>query len=442
MHLKLRMSLGQLDETDALARGYAADYEARPDSAGRDHALAAIYAIWALVRLKMCTYTDVYDFDIYYQKMGECFEKNPFQLIGAFNSISVSAWASLVGVNRAGAQEEYLNAVSRAIPYVSRVAGGALSGFDDLVRGELYFYRGEFDDAEQYLKQAIDKAQPCDQYVTLNRALVYLMLTAFFRGDFASATARLAAIEALLEKKDYGVRFETYDIARGFYHLALEQPEQMPEWLKGDFSPHTHPYFLENYANRIKEQYHYLTHQYHALLAFIEKALAQPAILFGKIELKVLAALSLYRLRRREESFAALTEAYQLAAPDNIIVLFTKYAKDMRMLTAAALREDTCNIPKAWLENINRKSSAFAKRKAHMLSRHMTTNHLVEGVALTEREIAILRDLSQGLSRTEIASRQNISAAIIKTIINIIYEKLCVNSLPEAIRVAVDRKII
>ena len=443
LHIRLKINLGQLnDETVSLARMYAGLYEAQPESSVKNRALSIIYANWAILQMFMCTYTNVFDFDIYYKKMGECFNKNPFTTIGNFSIIPISAWASLVGTNRAGAQEEYIGAVTRSIPDVLNIGAGCFAGLDDLAWGELLFYRGEFDKAEQYLKQSIAKAQTRDQYTILNRALVYQIQIAFFRGDYVSANKFLLSMKEALSDKDHGVRYIVYDIACGFFNLALRQPEQAPEWLKGDFSVYTHPAFLENYANRVKVRYHYQTRQYSALLAFIENATQQQTLLFARIELSVLKALCLYQLKQREEAIATLTEAYYLAESNRIIEPFIQYAKDMRTLTAAALRDSGCQIPKAWLENINRKSSAFAKRMTHITSKYMAANHLDNEIALTRRETEILKDLSQGLSRSEIAVSQNISVNTVKMVINVIYEKLRVTSLPDAIRIAVVRNIV
>jgi len=444
MYLKLKINMGQLDEALALAKQYAEDYESRPESPERNRDLTAIYAFWAHLRMKMCTQTDVYDFDIYCKKMRKCFDKSPFRILGKYNAIPSSAWASHVGTNRAEAHEEFIGAVSRAVPHISHVLNGFYTGFDDLVRGELCFYRGEMDDAEKHLKQSADKAQTCDQCITQNRALVYLMHIAFYRGDLASADKYLKTMETLLSEKNYGVRYTMYDIACGFYQLALGQPERIPEWLKRDFSPYTHTASLENYSNRIKARYHYQTRQYSALLAAIENALEQPQqrILFSKIGLKVLYALSLHQLKRSSEAIAALTDAYNLAESNKIIIPFVQYAKDMRTLTAIALRDEGCQIPKEWLKEINRKSSAYAKRKSKVISEYRSANNLGDEILLTEREIAILKDLSQGLSRTEIAADLNISVNTVKRVISIIYDKLYVASLPDAIRVAVNRKLI
>ena len=443
MYLKLKTSLGQLDEALALAERYVETFKAQPPSPQRNHTLSAIYAIWGILRMLECTYTDAYDFDVYFQKMSECYDKDPFALIGSYTDIFVSTWASLVGVSRASAQDEYLQAVCRAIPHVSHVLNGNMSGFDDLVRGELAYYRYEMDIAQQYFKQSIDKARPNNQYVTHHNALFYLMKIAFFRGDMDAAASLLHTMESLLSDKDYDPRYTAmYDVVCGFFHLMLNQAEQIPEWLKGDFSAYAHSVFLENHANRVKVLYHYHTRQYNSLVIFIESALQQHMILFGRIELLVFKALSLYHLKRRDEAIQAFVEAYHLAEPNNITLPFIRHSNDMRALTAAALKYGGCRIPGAWLESINRKASTYSKRKSQMISAHRLAGQTGQMPALSNRETAVLKDLSQGLSRTEIAVNQNLSVNTVKMVINHIYNKLGANSLAEAIRVAAERKII
>jgi LuxR family maltose regulon positive regulatory protein len=442
MFIKLKMNLGQFEEAQAIAEQYAEDYEAQPETPERNHALATIYAFWGTLRMKMCVYADLYDFDIYFKKMAEYFNKNPFQVIGAYRVLSITARASLVGTNRPEAMEEYFCAMSRAIPYLSQILNGSYEGFDDLARGELRFYRMDFIVAEQYFKQSLGKACEHDQYVTQHQALVCMMHIDIFRGDYVSATAKLRDMEALFSEKDYGIRYTMYDIAYSFYHLALGQPEQIPKWLKSDFCPCAHPSYIENYANRVRALYHYQTHRYNALLTFIENAAEQPAILFDKIEMKVLEALSLYRLNRHSEAIAIFSEAYYLAESNRIIAPFIQQAKDMRTFIAVALRDAACPVPRKWLEDISYKSSALAKRRAKVISEYKKANNLGEENNLTERETKILKDLSRGVSRLEVAAGQNISVNTVKLVTNIIYNKLGANSLADAIRIAVNRKII
>jgi len=443
IHIRLKILLGQHgEETISLVRMYAEDFEAQPESTERSKALSSIYGHWAILNTLLCTFSDVYDFDAYYIKMGEYYDKSPYEVQTRFSILPMSAWASLVGTDRAGAQEEYIDALSGIIPVASRVANGLFMGFDDLARGELCFYKGQLDEAQRHLNRSIDKARSCDQYITYNRALVYLMEIAFLRGDYNAATGQLQAMKVFLSEKDDGIRYKMYDIACGIYYLTLDQPEQVPGWLKGEFSHYSHPAFMENYENRVKLLYHFHMRQYNSLLAFIDSAKRRQTILFGEIELKVLEALALYQLKRRDEAIFSLTEAWQLSESNNFISVFTQHAKGMRTLTAAALRDENCKIPKGWLEEIGRKASSFAKRKSHMISQYMIADRSDNEIKLTKREAEILKDLSQGLSRTEIAASRNISLNTVKNAVNIIYEKLYANNLPEAIHIATSRKII
>ena len=442
VYLKMVIKLGLIGEASGIAKKYAADFESRPESPEKNRALSGIYEAWGLLRLIMSTDTDVYDFDEYFEKQWVYYEKNPFITPHSAINQSVGAWALPVGTNRAGAPEEYIESLSRSIQHISRSQSGNFHGLDDLARGELHFFRRELGDADQYLKQALGKAQKYDQYDIQNRCLLYLMRISFSRGDFTDVEKLHQSLKELLEEADYALRYTTYDIASGFYYLMLGQPEQVPEWLKGDFEIYSHPMYTENYINFIKAHYHYQTRQFSALFAFIDNEWNRQTVLLGKIELKVLEALSLYQIKRRHEAIAALTEAFNLAEPNGFVSAFIQHSKDMRTLTAAALKDEECPIPKLWLENINRKSSAYAKRQTHMISMYKTAHNIEDFITLTKRESEILRDLSHGLSRTEIAASQNISVNTAKMVINSIYDKLSANSLADAIRIAVDRRIV
>ena len=162
----------------------------------------------------------------------------------------------------------------------------------------------------------------------------------------------------------------------------------------------------------------------------------------SRIELKVLDALLHYQLKQRGRAFELLEQAYSLAKSNMIVTPFISYGKDMRTLTTGAIKDGVRDIPHAWLESINRKASAYSKRKANMISDYRAANHIEEGIPLTKRETEVLRDLSHGLSRTEIAASQDISTNTVKMIINILYEKLCASNLVDAVRIAAERKII
>ena len=440
--IKTKMSLGLLREASESARKYADMYREYPESDDKNLRLAAIYGAWAVLRLIMSPYTNEYDFDVYFKTMREYYDKarNKVPVVVSYNS--VGPYALMVGTNRAGAPEEFADALRRAIPHSVHAFKGNMHGYDDLVRGELFLCRRNLNDAEQSLSLALNKARSAGQYDIQSRALQYLMYLAFARGKIDMVNKLFKQVEELLEHSSYAARYEAYDIVCGFYYLTLGQPEQVPERVKSDFEKYAHPSFMENYTNRVRALYRYQTGQYNTLLAYLESERGKQTLLLAKIELSVIEALTLYKLGRKNEAMAAFSEAYALAEPNKIIVLFTRYSKDMRTLTVAALKDAKCTIPKDWLESINRTSSAYAKRLAYMISEINKASSYESTVSLTDRELKVLQDLFQGLSRREIAVSQNISINTVKMVINSIYNKLCVSSMHSAIRVAIKQNLI
>ena len=441
MCIKMKISLGLLEEASTAAEEFAKEYEAQPESPDKNQALAGVYGAWSTLRLIMSSYTHKYDFDLYFERMREYYDKAPYKVFGPGVNQSVGAYALLVGTKQAGACEEYIEALGRAIPHSSHALKGCMYGLDDLARGELFYYQRDMDNAEQYLSLALNKAQIKDQYDIQCRSIQYLMLIDFSRGDMKAANHWLLQAEAMQEIKAYATRYEACDIIRSYYYLVIDQPEHVPDWLKSDFERSGQSAFLDNNANLIKAKYRFAARQYSVLLAFLENVREDYRLLLSRIELRVLEALTLYQLKRREEAFGALAEAYELAEPNRIIIPFTQYAKHMRTLSSAALRDSQCTIPKPWLEDVNRKASAYARRQSHMISEYKAAGN--EGkITLTNRETKVLQDLCQGLSRTEIAASQGISVSTVKMVINTIYNKLSVTSLRDAIRIALVRNII
>jgi LuxR family maltose regulon positive regulatory protein len=166
------------------------------------------------------------------------------------------------------------------------------------------------------------------------------------------------------------------------------------------------------------------------------------AYLFGRIEMLAIESCVHYKMKDKKKAFAVLSEAYQMALPNDLVMPFIELGKDMRTLTGSALKETSINIPKPWLENINRKAASYAKRQSHVITEYRRFNGIAGNTAISPREADILTDLSHGLSRAEIAASRNISINTVKMVISNIYSKLGAENLVDLIRIATERKLI
>ncbi len=422
------------------------DYEKRflqlpDDSAFRNKSLGLIYFCWANLRALMSVYDDNFDFDEYYKKMADCIVKtnvSPDQ----YSDIPIGMWASIVGTSNAGAPEKYIKSAKMAIRHISRCWDKVSKDIDTLCLAELLFYQGQVRDAEAKLNMVVQSASENLQFEIEHKALFYILRIAVWQGDLSKAQSVLNKIAVNLNNADYAHRFYNHDTAISWYYLALRRPEMISAWLKRDFSTYTHAYFLENQGNQIKARYHYACRSYPKLLAYIEGVKHRESILYGRIEMLILEACVHLQSKNKDEALTSLSKAYRDAETNNIIMPFVELGKDMRTLAALALRTSDNNIARDWLEKIMRKSATYAKHQSLLISNYEKANGKTRPKTLSAREKDILSDLYHGLTRPEIATKQNLSANTVNSAINSIFNKLGVHSTADVIRIAAEEKLV
>ena len=175
----------------------------------------------------------------------------------------------------------------------------------------------------------------------------------------------------------------------------------------------------------------------------MEEKRQREAVVYCRVELLAMEACMHYKMKNKTEAFAALREAYEVALPNGLWMPFIELNKDMRVLTASALKDSSCKIPKRWLEEMNSKAASYGKRQSYVINKYKQDNRVEEGAfSLSPQETEILADLSQGLSRTEIAASRGLSPNTVKMVTNMIYSKMGAENVIDLVRIAVERKIV
>ena len=440
-HLRIIASLGNMRDFVVKAEYYECELQKLPeDSDFRNQALGGVYFIWGIVQYLISTIKDQYDYSLF-AMMNNCLTKSPLEP-NQITNFSAAPWIIVVSSQRQGSPQEAINALAMVEKYVSGCLYGILAGASDIARGELMFYQSNVKAAETHILLGMKRAKEFNQFDLVNKALFYIMRIAVFQGNRAKAEQALKRIEAQIVEKEYFRRFFAYDIAFGWYNYLLRQPEMVPAWQKEDFTPYGHPLFAENLGNHMKARYHYLAKNYLPLLTFIENLKGQELALYGKTEMLALEACARYQIKDKAGAFNALKEAYEMASPNNILMPFVELGKDMRALTAAALRASSCEIPLVWLKSVNQKSNSYAQHQAIIISNYKKHNDIIDEVALSSREQDILRDLYYGFSKSEIAAKHDLSINTVKMISRSIYEKLGANNIAGIVRIVAERKLV
>jgi LuxR family maltose regulon positive regulatory protein len=441
IHLRVYMCQGIWPKSVELVKYYEGKFlELQEDSDVKKRTLARLYICWMFTSALMCLTDDVYDFDVYMKKAADWAVSVD---LGKLSPHCPGAWNSAIGTSRKGAFEEYIGALERGQKHLSRSnLRNFMAGAPELARGALAFYRGDMGAAESFNVIGLKKARENKEFGFIHRALYIALRIAAAQGDFVKAEQVMKETKAQLEEAEYFHRFIDYDLSFSWYSCFLGLPEMTAEWLQENFSSYSYAAYIDNFGNQIKARFFYATRNFPPILAYIEEMKTRESFLLGRLEMWALEACIHYKMKDRKKAFAVLRAAYEEALPNEIVMPFIEMGKDMRTLASALLKEPDNDIPKAWLEDINRKSASYAKRRAHIIAEYMQANRITDSPAITPRESDILADLSQGLSRSEIASSRSLSINTVKMVINSLYYKLGAQNLADLIRIATKHKMI
>jgi DNA-binding CsgD family transcriptional regulator len=164
-------------------------------------------------------------------------------------------------------------------------------------------------------------------------------------------------------------------------------------------------------------------------------------LLFGYITIKALKAVAAMRTGNAESAVRFLEIAYNSSFDGELQMMFVLLGRYMRDLIAIALKSE-CNIPSSWLKSVSAKATAYAKKAAAISALYRRDHDIEDNINLTERERQVLNDLFHGLSRQEIAETQFISVNTVKTVIQTLYVKLGAVSNVDAVRIALEHKLL
>ena len=408
----------------------------------RNRMLGLIYHYWGVTRMALATVDDHYDFDRYFEKQYNCLKDYKVAPACMYHH-APGLWTTLTGSERAGASQEFFEALTRSAYFMQNCTNGLTSGIEDLCQGELYFYHGDINYTENLFNKALTKAWEYKQYEIIHRSLFYLMRVAVCQGDEEKLDNALAEMEKLLDYSDYFVRTNVYDISIGWYYYVLNKPERVPSWLKERFVDNVLTNSLENSGNHIRARYYYMTKNYAGLLAYMDGQRRHSSILYERLELLTMEACIHHKMKNEEQMFRVMQEAYDAARPNGIVIPFIELGNDMRMLIEAIEKEPARHsIDNAWLKNIKQRAANYYKNQSFIISNYKRTNELGSKIVLSKRENEILHDLAEGLSRSEIAEKYDLSINTVKYHITGIYDKLGARNRSDIFRISAEYDLL
>jgi LuxR family maltose regulon positive regulatory protein len=444
IRLKIFISLHRFDEAAVFLKTMKEIGESLPSSEFTIAVLYSYYVMGGLLGLATCIYTKQYDFSWYFKQAYMSFYDSLIrhELKGS-NMVCLSSYSCMVSGPEQEEMDQYLEEITRAVPYISAVLQGCTYGFDDLVRAELAYFKADLAQSEQYALQSIRKAREKKQHQIETRGLFYLLRIGLAHGNITEIQKCLQQLQVQVHEKSYVNRQVFYDIVTGWFYAQIGQSHCLTSWLKDDFEESDLNNLIYGLETLIKLKYQVSEQRYSAALAFLENQKYKRGgiwpFLFGKIALSILEAICLYHRKERSASIRVLERAYRLAASNSLDMPFIELGNEMRTLTNAALKDPTCTIPKAWLEKIRGSAATYAQKQFSLGKVYGSPSPAPEAFhgTLSCQERKILISLSQGLTCKEAAEIAALSINTVKSIIKSIYHKLGAINRADAIRIAI-----
>jgi LuxR family maltose regulon positive regulatory protein len=444
VYTRLFLSLGRIAEVKVLLKDFVAELESRPSSPTNSRILLGLNNNLGYACLVSALDTCEYDFDVHFERADNYLKDSGFTATGPITKGQIGAYACRVGSPTAGGPEEYIAALTRAVPHMIHTMNGCYSGLDDLARAELAYYKNEMSECERFSLQSLSKAREYGQDEVESRALFFLLSHYVQAGKYTKVKDTLGLLDTQMGRAEFPSSNALHEIITGWFYATIGENGKVAHWLKSTISSEKPESYVAGVEAFTRIAYHLSEKNFYSLLALLEDLPANLGFkkyLLGKIAVLTTEAVCHYNLKNQDQALIALKAAYELATPNKLDMPFIELGNSMRSLTGAALKTE-CGIPPEWLEMIRSKSASYAKRVAYIRAQYREENDHHGDILLTPKELDILSDICHGLSRSEIAADHAISINTVKVMIQNLLDKLGAENSVDAVRIAMKNNLI
>lgn len=323
-----------------------------------------------------------------------------------------------------GKLEEHIQGVTEDMPRYSQMTNGNATGAGDIVKAEWHFNRGDFENAEILLHQALRKARSKKQMANIICALFLETRIAMIKGNLTMLEILENMHGEITEAGEY-LLIHTKEICEGYLYSLLQQSDKLPKWLRtGDFSSNRLLFPIYPMLNIVYGRALLITGEHLKLIGNSESFLGVASVfpnLLGQIYTYIYLAAANNRILRQKEALVALKQSLDIALPDKVYMPFV----------------ENCDYILPLLEELKRQgiyrqdiAKILELYKPYQKAVGLITNEYFpeRKPALADREIEIAQLAAEGFSNKEIGERLFISQNTVKTQLKRIFEKLEINS--------------
>lgn len=365
--------------------------------------------------------------------------KGPSQIFNSNSAWNFGAPSMLYLFYRSsGELEKEAQQIMEVMHHYCQITAGHGAGGDYVMQAERYYYCGDFEKAEINNHKAMYIAR-CHQQMGIMLCAMFLEIRlALVKGNLASALEVLQQMRSEVKKNRKYMYVDLVDMCEGYIYSCLSQEYKIPLWIvHGHFQESRLHYPCYAFFNIIYGRGLLLRGEYTKLLGiatqFISIASVFPHLL-GHVYTYIYTAAAHDRLKHNQEAQAALKQALDIAARDQLIMPFVENGEYIINILIEVEHEGHC------VEFIGRIRKLYASVSKKIEGMKANIEQRSGIPRLTARELEVAELVAQGLSNHIIATQLNIAEVTVKKALQNIYAKLGISSRTVLTRLFTERK--
>lgn len=440
----VHMILVQLEEAEALLDNLEGRLQGT--STLEDHDLLCdLYTTQALIHMMK----NQEDFVDIFQKAAQEAEYLPQEILaGKSGKLRLlNAHAFSMADNQPGAKQRMEKATYDAIPYMTKIWSGDISGLEYLFSAESAYLSYQMEGARQYAYQCFYKAEAYAQHDLACNAYRLLTRIGFLQGDLTEAKRQIDNVVDYAARHDSSVMRNIRDTALAWYYIKMRDFEKIPQSILELSKTEVHTL---SYGRPQVTYAHYLlnTGAYARLVGMMQhtdKGLyLSRGIWQERIVRQLMLMVGYHGIGDLDKSMDALWAAYDMCYHNGLVTLFIEAGTHMVKAIQVARQQRRYIFAPEWLDYIEKEAQAYAKRtdKVRVAYRRGEPLAPTESNPLSRREKEVLQAIARGLTREEIAAEQYISVNTVKSTARSIFNKLDASNKAEAVSIAISKGFI
>jgi len=315
----------------------------------------------------------------------------------------------------------------------ARASGGAGVGSESLCAAEYCLETGDLSNAEIFAIKSLYEAKSRHQTSMAVCAAFTLARIYIIENRYSEAISMLGNLGHDVSSNIESILLNTYDLCLGYIYACTGEYVKIPKWIReGDMTINSllmqgavFSYVVYGKSLILSENWSKAEALCETFTNYFGIFNNQLGFLHNYINLSIAA----YNRGEMSKAKSWLLKALLIGQEDKIIMPFAENRARLISVLNLVCIDDGLNME-------------YVSKIIKMCSRYDEIVSNFNKIVLTSREVEVLKLVSKGMSRSEIAEKLIISAATVRTHIQNIYQKLEVNKKSEAIDKAAKLNII